>query len=147
MFGHTQGIVNLFTSHGVSVAMADWYQCTNLVAAADVYDVLGVPPAPNDASCTPLQRAMKLSVLTATAIHEYYVRALGSLDADSAEAKQAVEAAYKTLQGDGRKEYDVKLIASASVACLQCVSSFYYVMCFSGLVLFQSCQEINVYTV
>lgn len=97
--------------------MSEWYRCVDMNAAADAYDLLGVPPGPNDESGTPLQRVMKLSAVAMDTIHDCYVRTLGSVNADSAEAKQ-VEMAYSSLQGDGRREYDIKLIADASAACL-----------------------------
>ena len=98
----------------ISVAMSEWYLCTNMFHAVDAYDQLGVPPGPSDLGSTPIQRVMKLSTVPKQHIDDCYARTMESVEKDSNEAKQIAEA-YALLQGEARKAYDMKLLGAVSV--------------------------------
>ena len=109
----------------ISVAMAEWHLCTNMLNAVDNYDLLGVRPGPDESRCTPLQRIMRLSTVPEERIDECYRHTIEAVGMDSAQAKRIISA-YSSLQGDARSAYDAKLLAAASVTWHYNGSTIFY---------------------
>ena len=95
--------------------MSQWYQCADVLSAVDSYDVLGVPPGPDDPKFTPLQRSMELMVLPMATITSCFDRTLQCVGENTVQA-QAVINAYQSLQNNKRDSYDLRCLSYAAEA-------------------------------